>query len=178
MIPLDVILADQQNLKRDFKNYLDGFSENIRNITYKFNFYEQIPRLVEPNRLGLLIEKFCDSRINLSNKPVLHDDGTEKFEALDNHSMGTLFEEVIRMFNEHTNVTNVGRQFKPRDMVQFMADLAFIPIQFFSVVKKTLKKLLSLHVPICSYKVKISNAFKLNLVRRSQTINSKIKLLI
>lgn len=120
---------DKQNLKRDFKKYLDGFSEKVQDIILKFKFYEQIPRLVEQDRLGLLIENFCDPRINLSNKPVLNDDGTEKIEALDNHSMGTLFEEVIRMFNEHTNVTDAGRHFTPRDIVQLMADLAFIPIQ-------------------------------------------------
>ena len=116
-------------MKRDFKNYLEGFSENIRNIINKFNFYAQIHRSGEQDRLGLLIEKFCDSRINLSNKPVLNDDGTEKIEALDNNSMGTLFEEVIRMFNDQTNVTDAGQHFTLRDIVQLMADLAFIPIQ-------------------------------------------------
>lgn len=77
----------------------------------------------------MLIEKFVDPSINLSNKPVLNEDGSEKLEALDNHTMGTLFEEVIRMFNEQTNVTDAGRHFTPRDIIELMADLAFIPIQ-------------------------------------------------
>ena len=121
--------TDRQNLKRDFKNYLDGFSNNVQEIIEKFHFREQISRLVNQDRLGLLIEKFLDPKINLSNKPVLNDDGTEKLEALDNHAMGTLFEEVIRMFNEQTNVTDAGRHFTPRDIIELMADLVFIPIQ-------------------------------------------------
>lgn len=76
-----------------------------------------------------MIEKFVDPRINLSNRPILNEDGSVKIEALDNHTMGTLFEEVIRMFNEETNVTDAGRHFTPRDIVELIADLAFIPIQ-------------------------------------------------
>lgn len=121
--------TNQQQLRRDFIDYLDGFSKNVQEIINKFHFRDQIPRLSEQDRLGLLIEKFVDPSINLSNKPVLNDDGTEKLEALDNHTMGTLFEEVIRMFNEQTNVTDAGRHFTPRDIIELMADLAFIPIQ-------------------------------------------------
>lgn len=121
--------TNQQQLRRDFIDYLDGFSRNIQEIINKFHFRDQIPRLSEQDRLGLLIEKFVDPSINLSNKPVLNEDGTEKLEALDNHTMGTLFEEVIRMFNEQTNVTDAGRHFTPRDIIELMADLAFIPIQ-------------------------------------------------
>lgn len=121
--------TNQQQLRRDFIDYLDGFSQNVQEIINKFHFREQISRLSEQDRLGLLIEKFVDPSINLSNKPVLNEDGSEKLEALDNHTMGTLFEEVIRMFNEQTNVTDAGRHFTPRDIIELMADLAFIPIQ-------------------------------------------------
>ena len=121
--------TDKQTLQKDFEDYLNGFSPDVQKIISNFHFRDQISRLIETDRLGLLIEKFCDERINLSNTPVLNDDGTEKIEALDNHSMGTLFEEVIRMFNEQTNVTDAGRHFTPRDIIKLMADLAFIPIQ-------------------------------------------------
>ncbi len=121
--------TNQQQLRKDFVDYLDGFSKNVQEIINKFHFRDQIPRLSEQDRLGLLIEKFVDPSINLSNKPVLNEDGSEKLEALDNHTMGTLFEEVIRMFNEQTNVTDAGRHFTPRDIIELMADLAFIPIQ-------------------------------------------------
>lgn len=121
--------TNQQQLRKDFIDYLDGFSKNVQEIINKFHFRDQIPRLSEQDRLGLLIEKFVDPSINLSNKPVLNEDGSEKLEALDNHTMGTLFEEVIRMFNEQTNVTDAGRHFTPRDIIELIADLAFIPIQ-------------------------------------------------
>lgn len=121
--------TNQQQLKKDFIDYLDGFSKNVQEIIDKFHFRNQINRLSEQDRLGLLIEKFVDPRINLSNQPVLNDDGSIRLPALDNHTMGTLFEEVIRMFNEETNVTDAGRHFTPRDIVELMADLAFIPVQ-------------------------------------------------
>lgn len=121
--------TNQQQLKKDFIAYLDGFSENVQVIINKFHIRNEIDRLSEQDRLGLLIEKFVDPRINLSNRPVLNEDGSIKIEALDNHTMGTLFEEVIRMFNEETNVTDAGRHFTPRDIVELIADLAFIPIQ-------------------------------------------------
>lgn len=121
--------TNQQQLKRDFIDYLDGFSQNVQEIINKFHFRNAIDRLSEQDRLGLLIEKFVDPRINLSNKPVLNEDGSVRIEELDNHTMGTLFEEVIRMFNEETNVTDAGRHFTPRDIVELMADIAFIPVQ-------------------------------------------------
>lgn len=121
--------TNQQQLKKDFINYLDGFSQNVQEIINKFHIRNEINRLSEQDRLGLLIEKFVDPRYNFSNRDVLNPDGTVKIEALDNHTMGTLFEEVIRMFNEETNVTDAGRHFTPRDIVELIADLAFIPIQ-------------------------------------------------
>lgn len=108
---------------------MDGFSQNVQDIINKFHIRNEIDRLSEQDRLGLLIEKFVDPRINLSNRQVLNEDGSVKIEALDNHTMGTLFEEVIRMFNEETNVTDAGRHFTPRDIVELIADLAFIPVQ-------------------------------------------------
>lgn len=121
--------TNRQQLKKDFINYLDGFSQNVQEIINKFHIRNEINRLSEQDRLGLLIEKFVDPRYNLSNRPVLNEDGRVRIEALDNHTMGTLFEEVIRMFNEETNVTDAGRHFTPRDIVKLMADLAFVPIK-------------------------------------------------
>lgn len=121
--------TNQQQLKKDFINYLDGFSQNVQEIINKFHIRNEIDRLSEQDRLGLLIEKFVDPRYNLSNRDILNADGSVKIEALDNHTMGTLFEEVIRMFNEETNVTDAGRHFTPRDIVELIADIAFIPVQ-------------------------------------------------
>lgn len=121
--------TNQQQLKKDFINYLDGFSANVQEIINKFHIRNEIDRLSEQDRLGLLIEKFVDPRYNFSNRDALNVDGSVRIEALDNHTMGTLFEEVIRMFNEETNVTDAGRHFTPRDIVELIADLAFIPVQ-------------------------------------------------
>ncbi|MDD3761650.1 MAG: class I SAM-dependent DNA methyltransferase [Acidithiobacillus sp.] len=119
--------ARQQQLKVDFEAYLDGFSPNVQEILGKFKFRDQIPTLIEADILGHLIEKFLDGRINLSPKPVLDVDGNELLPALDNHSMGTIFEELIRRFNEENN-EEAGEHFTPRDVVKLMADLIFLPV--------------------------------------------------
>ncbi len=117
----------QQQLRSDFENYLDGFSPNVQEILDKFKFRNQIPTLVDADALGYLIEKFLDPTINLSPRPVLHNDGTVRLAGLDNHSMGTVFEELIRRFNEENN-EEAGEHFTPRDVVQLMARLVFMPI--------------------------------------------------
>ncbi|MBE9194347.1 SAM-dependent DNA methyltransferase [Synechocystis sp. LEGE 06083] len=119
--------AKQQQLKADFETYLDGFSQNVQEILDKFKFRNQIPTLIEADILGHLLEKFLDSRVNLSPKPVQDIDGNEVLSALDNHSMGTIFEELIRRFNEENN-EEAGEHFTPRDVVKLMADLIFLPI--------------------------------------------------
>ena len=119
--------AKLQQLKADFEAYLDGFSPNVQEILDKFKFRNQIPTLIEADILGHLIEKFLDSRINLSPKPVQDVDGNELLPALDNHAMGTIFEELIRRFNEENN-EEAGEHFTPRDVVKLMADLIFLPV--------------------------------------------------
>jgi len=120
--------AKQQQLKADFEAYLDGFSPNVQEILDKFKFRNQIPTLIEADILGHLIEKFLDGRINLSPKPVQDVDGNEQLPALDNHSMGTIFEELIRRFNEENN-EEAGKHFTPRDAVKLMAELIFLPVK-------------------------------------------------
>lgn len=119
--------AKQQQLKADFEAYLDGFSPNVQEILDKFKFRNQLPTLVEADRLGTLIEKFLDTRINLSPRPVLDEKGHEVLPALDNHAMGTVFEELIRRFNEENN-EEAGEHFTPRDVVKLMADVIFLPV--------------------------------------------------
>ena len=118
--------TNSQQLKLDFIAYLDGFSANVQDIITKFKFRNEIDTLVEGGVLGLLIEKFVDNRINLSNRPVLFDDGSVRLPALDNHSIGTVFEELLRRFNEENNVTEAGEHFTPRDIVTLMAEIAFV----------------------------------------------------
>ncbi len=119
--------AQQQKLKADFEAYLDGFSDNVQEILKKFKFRNQIPTLVENDILGSLIEKFLDPTINLSPESILHHDGSVHLPGLDNHGMGTIFEELIRRFNEENN-EEAGEHFTPRDVVTLMAELIIQPI--------------------------------------------------
>ena len=121
------LLAHPQQLKANFEAYLEGFSPNVQEILSKFKFYNQIPTLVEADILGSLIEKFLDPAVNLGPKPVLDGEGKVKLPGLDNHAMGTIFEELIRRFNEENN-EEAGEHFTPRDVVRLMAKLIFLPI--------------------------------------------------
>jgi len=119
--------AKQQQLKADFEAYLDGFSPNVQEILDKFKFHNQIPTLVDADALGPLIEKFLNPDINLSPHPVRDAEGNVRLPGLDNHAMGTIFEELIRRFNEENN-EEAGEHFTPRDVVRLMANLIFWPI--------------------------------------------------
>ena len=119
--------ASQQQLKADFEAYLDGFSPNVQDILENFEFRNQIPRLSKADALGTLIEKFLSPDINLSPNPVKNADGSMKHPGLDNHGMGTVFEELVRRFNEENN-EEAGEHWTPRDAVRLMAKLIFLPI--------------------------------------------------
>src|SRR6266704_6229169 len=93
----------QQTLKDDFEVYLDGFAPNVQDILTNFEFRNQIPRLSKADALGQLIEKFMSPELNLSPNPVLNGDGSVRKPGLDNHAMGSIFEELVRRFNEENN---------------------------------------------------------------------------
>lgn len=121
--------AKAQTLKADFEAYLDGFSPNVQVILDKFKFRNQIDTMVDADILGSVIEKFTSSDINLSPNPIFKDEAKTilKHPGLDNHGMGTIFEELIRKFNEENN-EEAGEHWTPRDVVELMADLVFMPI--------------------------------------------------
>ncbi len=119
--------SSQQQLKADFEAYLDGFSPNVQDILENFEFRNQIPRLSKADALGTLIEKLLSPDINLSPNPVLNGDGSVKQPGLDNHGMGTVFEELVRRFNEENN-EEAGEHWTPRDAVKLMARLIFLPV--------------------------------------------------
>jgi type I restriction enzyme M protein len=119
--------ASQAQLRADFEAYLDGFSANVQDILEKFEFRNQIPRLSKADALGTLIEKLVSADINLSPNPVYNGDGSVKYPGLDNHAMGTIFEELVRRFNEENN-EEAGEHWTPRDAVKLMANLVFLPI--------------------------------------------------
>jgi type I restriction enzyme M protein len=108
-------IANASRLKLDFEAYLDGFSPNVQEIIDNFEFRNQIPRLTKADALGALIEKFLEPELNLSPQ------------GLDNHGMGTVFEELVRRFNEENN-EEAGEHWTPRDAVRLMTRLMFEPI--------------------------------------------------
>lgn len=105
--------ANQQQLRADFEDFLDGFSNNVQDILTNFEFRNQVPRLSKADALGTLIEKFLDPGLQIT--------------ALDNHAMGSVFEELVRKFNEENN-EEAGEHWTPRDAVKLMANLIFRPI--------------------------------------------------
>jgi len=119
--------TSQQQLRVDFEAYLDGFSPNVQDILDNFDLRHQIPKLSKADALGTLLEKFLSPDINLSPTPVMNGDGSVKRPGLDNHGMGTIFEELLRRFNEENN-EEAGEHWTPRDAVKLMANLIFLPV--------------------------------------------------
>ena len=108
--------GSQQQLLIDFEDYLNGFSPNVQDILENFKFRNQLSTLSKADALGTLINKFTDPEIDLS--PA----------GIDNHAMGTVFEELVRKFNEENN-EEAGEHWTPRDAVRLMANLVFLPIE-------------------------------------------------
>lgn len=119
--------ASRQQLEADFRDYLDGYSPNVQDILESFEFRNQIPRLSKADCIGSLIEKYLDHRINLGPEPILNSDGSVHLPGLDNHAMGTIFEELVRRFNEENN-EEAGEHWTPRDAIKLMSQLIFLPI--------------------------------------------------
>ena len=119
--------ASRQQLTADFEAYLDGFSPNVQDILENFEFRNQIPRLSKADALGTLIERLTSPDVNLSPAPVKNADGTVRHSGLDNHGMGSMFEELVRRFNEENN-EEAGEHWTPRDAVRLMAKLIFRPV--------------------------------------------------
>ncbi len=108
--------GSHQQLLADFEDYLDGFSPNVQDILENFKFRNQLQTLSKADAIGTLINKFLDPAIDLS--PA----------GIDNHAMGTVFEELVRRFNEENN-EEAGEHWTPRDAVRLMANLVFLPIE-------------------------------------------------
>lgn len=102
------LLGDAPHLAANLRNYIAGFSPNMREVLEKFDFDNTISKLDEAGLLFQVVERF--------KKVDLHPD------KIDNSTMGTIFEELIRKFNEALN-ENPGEHFTPRDVVHLMVDL-------------------------------------------------------
>lgn len=104
----DKLLADAPHLAMNLRNYIAGFSSNMREVLEKFDFDNTLSKLDEAGLLFQVMERFK----NVDLHP----------EKIDNPTMGTIFEELIRKFNEALN-ENPGEHFTPRDVVHLMADV-------------------------------------------------------
>ncbi len=112
--PLDFskLKGDPDNIGRHLTDYIHGFSENIRKIFERFDFEKEIEKLEEANRLYLVVSQFAE--INLHPRYV------------DNITMGLVFEDLIRRFNEAANET-AGDHFTPREVIRLMVNLLLEP---------------------------------------------------
>ena len=125
-------LKDEPNkLSENFYDYLSSFSTNVQDIIQNFGLQKHIDKLDSNNKLYLLIEKFTDIDLHPTN--------------VDNHVMGTIFEELLRKFSEMSNETS-GEHYTPRDVVNLLVSLVF------SSDKKKLSdpnKIISVYDPCC-----------------------------
>jgi len=113
---LKKLLDDPKNLRSNFENYLNGFSENVQDIINKFKFRNELETLDESQILFSLIEKFCSPKIEL------HPD---KLPPL---AMGYVYEDLVRRFNEENN-EEAGEHFTPREIIDLMTHLVFLPVK-------------------------------------------------
>lgn len=120
-------ISNSQQLKADFEDYLDGFSDNVQDIIDNFDFRHQIPKLHDAQIIGTLLDRLFNPSINLSPNPVTDEEGNVVIPGLDNHGMGTIFEDLIRRFNEDNN-EEAGEHWTPRDAVKLAAKLALEPV--------------------------------------------------
>ena len=116
LFTLKKLLQDPKNLRSNFENYLNGFSENVQDIIKQFKFRNEIETLDEADILFSLIEKFCSPKVEL------HPD---KLPPL---AMGYVYEDLVRRFNEENN-EEAGEHFTPREIIDLMTHLVFMPVK-------------------------------------------------
>ena len=113
---LKKLLDDPKNLRSNFENYLNGFSENVQDIIKQFKFRNEIETLDEADILFSLIEKFCSPKVELH---------PNKLPPL---AMGYVYEDLVRRFNEENN-EEAGEHFTPREIIDLMTHLVFLPVK-------------------------------------------------
>lgn len=106
------LLDDPDNIEENFHDYLNGFSENVRDIIEKFKFDGHIDTMANKGILYIVIKEFTSTRANL------HPD------VISNLEMGYIFEEIIRRFSESHN-EDAGQHYTPREVIRLMVNILF-----------------------------------------------------
>lgn len=106
------LLDDPDNIEENFHDYLNGFSENVRDIIEKFKFDGHIDTMANKGILYIVIKEFTSTRANL------HPD------IISNLEMGYIFEEIIRRFSESHN-EDAGQHYTPREVIRLMVNILF-----------------------------------------------------
>jgi type I restriction enzyme M protein len=107
---LQRLKSDPNGLKINFPNYISGFSDNVFQILENFQMDKPVEKLLKNNKLYTLIDKFTEVDLHPN--------------VVDNHTMGQIFEELLRKFSEMSNETS-GEHYTPRDIVRLLVSLVF-----------------------------------------------------
>ncbi|WP_417790248.1 type I restriction-modification system subunit M [Terasakiella pusilla] len=137
----DTATNNQQILVGNVEEYLNGFSDNVKEIIEKFKLKAQVQHMASKDVLLDVLEKFVSPYINLTPSDREDPDG-RKLPALTNLGMGYVFEELIRKFNEDNN-EEAGEHFTPREVIELMTHLIFDP------VKSDLSTSMTIYDPAC-----------------------------
>jgi len=132
---------NQQILLANVEEYLNGFSDNVKEIVDKFKLKSQARHMANKDVLLDVLEKFISPNINLTPHEIEDPDGN-KLPALTNLGMGYVFEELIRKFNEDNN-EEAGEHFTPREVIELMTHLVF------DSVKDKLPPVMTIYDPAC-----------------------------
>lgn len=108
----NTLLNDANNIEANFKNYINGFSDNVRQIIEKFKFDLEVNTLVEKNLLFIVIQEFTTPKADLHPNKI------------SNLEMGYIFEEIIRRFSEAHN-EDAGQHYTPREVIELMVNILF-----------------------------------------------------
>ena len=106
------LLDDPDNIEVNFRAYLEGFSENVRNILEKFKFDSHITTMANKGILYIVVKEFTSPKANLHPN------------VISNLEMGYIFEEIIRKFSESHN-EDAGQHYTPREVIRLMVNILF-----------------------------------------------------
>lgn len=132
---------NQQILLANVEDYLNGFSDNVKEIISCFKLLEQMRHMANKQVLLDVLEKFISPYINLTPHPIEDPEGNT-MPGLSNLGMGYVFEELIRKFNEENN-EEAGEHFTPREVIHLMTHIVFDPI------KDRLPPVMTIYDPAC-----------------------------